>query len=162
MDPTLRTAPSSCDIDKEICEKHWCFFPSTGTCRTSGAAFSGTPCDLNDSNKHCYMSYGCVDKSFRAPVTDVDMSDVVTPAPPRDRPTARMSRTTRSRPQTTADPTCMDAYRTHLKITSTGTMANCTENYRLYPETFCGTGWVRSRCCATARANCPDRDVVGY
>ena len=38
-------------IDKEICEKHWCFYPSTGTCRTSGAAFSGTPCDKDDPNK---------------------------------------------------------------------------------------------------------------
>ena len=38
-------------IDKEICEKHWCFYPSTGTCRTSGAAFSGTPCDKGDPNK---------------------------------------------------------------------------------------------------------------
>ena len=48
------------------------------------------------------MSYGCVDKSFEAPVTDVDMSDIVTPAPPiRARPTPRRDRTTRYRPKTT-------------------------------------------------------------
>ena len=43
------------------------------------------------------MSYGCVDKSFEAPVTDVDMSDIVTAAPP----TPRRDRTTRYRPKTT-------------------------------------------------------------
>ena len=52
--------------------------------------------------QHCYMSYECVDKSFEAPVTDVDMSDIVTPAPPtRARPTPRRDRTTRYRPKTT-------------------------------------------------------------
>ena len=60
------------------------------------------------------------------------------------------------------DDGCRDAYRTHLQITNEGKMTNCTENYRLYPKIFCGNGWVRQKCCATARANCKSGDnVVG-